>query len=660
MGGNYLSINRCCIFLADSIAIVGALLLSYLLRFDFSIPDSQFYLFYSALPIVFPIKAITFTFLGLYQGMWRFTGLNDFLKILYANIIAELLIIFIFVYLTRFNGFSRSIFILDCFISVIFCVGIRLSIRLHFGNIGFLTFLGTPILSTRLKSNDNSINVLIIGAGCAGEALLREILSNDSIKYNPVGFVDDDHYKVGLSIHGVKVLGRTPNIISIVDKNHIHEIIIAIPSAKGHQLRKIIELCKGTQIPYKILPALGELLEDKVSVKALRDVNYNDLLGRPPVDLSNPSISKYLLNKSILVTGAGGSIGSELCRQLIRFSPSQLILYDSNEYNLFRLDTELINELNFSNHICILGRVQDTKLMEKTLKNYKPSVVFHAAAYKHVPLVENNPWEGVFNNILGSLVAMQSSIKFNVDRFVLVSSDKAVRPTNVMGACKRVTELLMQSINSNESTKFMAVRFGNVVGSSGSVIPLFRRQIENGGPVTVTHPKATRFFMTIPEASRLILQAGAMGNGGEIFILQMGTPINIAQMAKDLIELSGKEPGEDIEIVYTGLRNGEKLYEELITTGEGITHTWHDKIMVLEATKNCNDSNHNINTFTNLKTQITDLLNISTNYDSNQIKLCLKNIVTDYSIQTSLSSLEQADFHINTTSVQTPQRSLSG
>jgi FlaA1/EpsC-like NDP-sugar epimerase len=380
------------------------------------------------------------------------------------------------------------------------------------------------------------------------------------------------------------------------------------------------------------LPGIGDLIDGRVSVKLLRDISYEDLLGRSPVHLNIKGIRNYLDGKTILITGCGGSIGSELCRQVLKYQPRNLILLDSSESNLFNIQMEMQNE-NYCRHCnAILGLVQDEALMNDIFEKYKPEVVFHAAAYKHVPMLEKNPWQAVFNNIIGSRVVMEMAVKHHVDRFVLVSTDKAVRPTNVMGTSKRVTELIMQCQQGN-GTRFMAVRFGNVVGSSGSVIPLFRRQIEQGGPVTVTHPEVKRFFMTIPEASQMILQAGTMGEGGEIFILRMGTPVKIADMARDLIRLSGKEPDVDIKIVYIGLREGEKLYEELITVGEDILPTNHEKVMVLSSNVLLNGAKNQQEAQKYLYHELDELSKIAARHDAKGIKIKLKEIVPEYTPQ---------------------------
>jgi len=428
------------------------------------------------------------------------------------------------------------------------------------------------------------------------------------------------------------VLGNLGGITSILAEEDVKEIFIAIPSANGAQIRNIVEACKDCNVSYKILPGMGELIDGRVSIKILRDISYEDLLGRPPVQLDATGIRGYLEGKTVLITGCGGSIGSELCRQVIQYQPGYLILLDASEMNLFNIQMELQNERYFHKCEAILGQVQNENLMKDIFKKYKPQVVFHAAAYKHVPMLEKNPWEAIFNNIIGSRIAMEMSIKYNVERFVLVSTDKAVRPTNVMGTSKRVTELIMQSLQGN-STLLMAVRFGNVIGSSGSVIPVFRRQIEKGGPVTVTHPEVNRYFMTIPESTQLILQAAAMGDGGEVFVLKMGTPVKIADMARDLIRLSGKEPDVDIKIIYTGLRDGEKLYEELITEGEDILPTRHGEIMVLRSNRQTDEANYLQEIREKLGSDIDELIKYSLLHDTKAIKTKFHEIVPEYTPQ---------------------------
>ena len=426
----------------------------------------------------------------------------------------------------------------------------------------------------------------MIGAGDCGEKISREIHDNPGLGYRIVGFIDDDPVKSKRNIHGIPIVGNRDEIKFYSQQLNAQEILIAMPSISSRDMRTIVKLCEGAGIPFKTVPGMGELINGKVTIKAIRDVSYKDLLGRAQIKLDEGQIEAYLKGKRILITGAGGSIGSELCRQVCRFSPESLILFERAESPLYEIELELREHFPELKIIPRLADILNTRKLDKIFEETRPEVVFHAAAYKHVPMLEHNPWEAIGNNILGTRNVVTASNNHNVKRFVLVSTDKAVRPANVMGASKRVAELIVQAQNSCglSETKYITVRFGNVVGSVGSVIPLFKRQIEKGGPVTVTHPDITRFFMTIPEACQLILQAGSMGNGGEIFILDMGVPIKIADMAEDLIRLSGFEPYEDIDIKFVGLRPGEKLYEELITEGEGIVNTSHEKIMVLKGT----------------------------------------------------------------------------
>ncbi|WP_419784430.1 polysaccharide biosynthesis protein [Maridesulfovibrio sp.] len=573
---NLRNINFYVMILLDLIIFIGAFYGAYLFRFDFNLPGYAQTQCFELLKYTLVIKFSVFLGLGLYRGMWRYTSLRDLWHILEATFLQSLILITVVLYKFGFGGFSRGVFIIDWLLTVFMCGGMRVMIRSFYaikdGNSIQLSPESCPV---------NGENVLIIGAGRAGEKVVREIRSSGQLKYLPIGFLDNDKSKRGRTIHGVPVLGPLSDLQELVANKCVNEILIAVAEASGKEMREIIDACKETGLPYKILPGMDEIINGKVGIKALRDVSYQDLLGRAPVQLDSSAISEYLSGKTVLVTGCGGSIGSELVRQVVRFNPAKLILVDSSEANLYAIQMELHHELNFHDYVTVLGSVQDELLMDETFNTYKPHTVFHAAAYKHVPMMERNPWQAVHNNICGTKNVMTAADKHGVARFVTVSTDKAVRPTNIMGASKRVTELLMRLFHDSETT-FMAVRFGNVVGSSGSVVPLFRRQIERGGPVTVTHKDVTRYFMSISEAAQLILQAGVMAEGGEIFILEMGDPIKIADMARDLIRLSGKEPDKDIEIIFTGLREGEKLYEELITEGEGIVRTEHDKIMVLK------------------------------------------------------------------------------
>ena len=472
------------------------------------------------------------------------------------------------------------------------------------------------------KSADTK-NLLIIGAGDGGEKIYREIRANAGLQYRVVGFLDDDPAKIGKKIHGVPVLGRINELQKAVSKVKADEALIAIPSASGTQIRKILEHCKNGGIVFKTIPGYGELINGRVTINSIREVAYRDLLGREIIKLEEENIAAYLKDQNVLVTGAGGSIGSELCRQICRFQPAKIILFERAESPLYAIELELRQNFNNVDVVPVLADIQDKKQLEKAFEAHQPRIVFHAAAYKHVPMLELLPWKAIDNNVIGTKNLIEITAEHNVERFVFVSTDKAVRPANVMGASKRLAESLVQGHNGCglSETKFMIVRFGNVVGSIGSVVPLFKDQIKKGGPVTVTHPDVTRFFMTIPEACQLILQAGVLGDGGEIFILDMGTPIKIVDMARDLIRLSGFEPDVDIKIEYIGLRPGEKLYEELITEGENIVPTRHEKIMVLKGIE-CDSAL--------LDGKIDELVHFAEEQDGEQVKRKLKQIVPEY------------------------------
>lgn len=620
------------VLVTDILLLVLSLYLAHQIRFDFDIPHQHLLLCYRVLLIVVIIKIICFYFFDLYRGMWRFTSITDLFNIIKASSLSTLLIVSFILFSTRFQGFSRSVFIIDWCLTILFISGCRLCIRLYFEHLSEDKSDPTPLRKTFSilnRKKDGSKRLLIIGAGNAGEKIYREIRDNAMLEYNVVGFLDDDPAKIGKKIHGVPVLGYIEDINKIIKKVRADEAMIAIPSTNAQQMRRIVETCEACNVRFKTLPGLGELINGKVSIKALRDVDFLDLLGRPAVELDVEVIQKYLTQRCVLVTGAGGSIGSELCRQIVRFSPEKLILIDASETNLYDIQMELKHQVGYLEYVTILGRTQNRELINQIFLKYKPNVVFHAAAYKHVPMLERNPWEAVYNNIRGAHMVMEQSVRHKAEYFVFVSTDKAVRPTNVMGASKRVCELVLQSFTGN-ATRMMAVRFGNVTGSSGSVIPLFRKQIVRGGPVTVTHPEITRYFMTIQEASQLILQAGALGEGGEVFILEMGTPVKIADMARDLIRLSGKDPDRDIEITYTGLRPGEKLHEELISEGEGVVTTSHDKILVLRTSNQWNGMKDQATFRKWLMQNIEELYKIADAHDSCGIMEKLKEIVPEY------------------------------
>lgn len=602
--------------LIDAALITAAYVLAYLLRFEGSIPQYQIANLRKTLPFLIPIKLIVFYFFQLYRGMWRYTSILDIKNVILASTASSIIFLMTTIYAYHFVGFSRSIFIIDWGLTIFLIGGVRIAIRLALTN--HVSTLWS--ISPHRKSWDSSARrLLIIGAGGAGEKVLRELLDNPGVHLNPVGFLDDAREKLGKSIHGVPVVGSVDGIDEV--PLEFDEILIAVPSARGEQMRRIINACERTGKKFRMVPSMGELIEGKVSVNSIREVTLEDLVGRDEVRLDQEMISQFLSRKRILVTGAGGSIGSELVRQISRFNPGSICLMDFSEFNLFKIELECRQRFPHLEILPFLGDIRDPETVNSLFSKYTPQVVFHAAAYKHVPIQEVHPREACMANVLGTKNLVEASLKTGVDRFVLVSTDKAVRPTNVMGATKRLAEMFVDSMNGRAGTRFMSVRFGNVIRSSGSVIPLFQEQIARGGPVTVTHPEITRYFMTIPEAAQLILQAGAMGEGGEIFILEMGKPIRILDMARDLIRLQGYEPEKDIPIQFIGLRPGEKLYEELITEGEGIVPTSHEKIMVLRG--NSPSSEH-------FSSQVDKLIEMAYRRDERGIKSTLQEILPEY------------------------------
>jgi FlaA1/EpsC-like NDP-sugar epimerase len=612
------------VLLIDIVLIIAAHFLANLVRFDWYI-SWRLPMIYTVVPFLLVSKIPIFYIFGLYRGMWRYTSTADLVNITKAVCVSSGFIIMSVLYLNRFEGFSRSVFFMDGVFTFLFLCLHRGTIRYLFQNKELMPWLN------RDEEKTAKIRLLLIGAGASAEKVIREIKDNENVPYEVVGLVDDDRNKHGLKIHGIPVIGGVDELQDCIFRTKPEELLIAVSSASAEQMQRIVDLCQKSKTNFKVLPSMGEIIRGKLSVTSIREIAYKDLLGRPAVHLDQKEIGRYLTGQTILVTGAGGSIGSELCRQIIRFEPKKIILLDASEENLYKIQMELHHDYQFFDYVPVLCKIQNKVLLDAIFMEYAPSVVFHAAAYKHVPLVEANPWEAVFNNVFATKNLIEVTIAHKVERFVLVSTDKAVRPTNVMGATKRVTELLMLAYGNDQVTNstakkenitaFMAVRFGNVLGSSGSVIPLFKHQIEKGGPVTVTDPEMTRYFMSIEEAAQLILQTGAMGAGGEIFILKMGIPVKIVQLAHDLIKLLGYEPEKDIKIQFTGLRPGEKLFEELITQGEGILPTKHEKIMVLQG-----DGKP--------KQEIEELLcllaKMASVHDSLGIKKVLKNIIPEY------------------------------
>ena len=518
-------------------------------------------------PILLGLRLVVYQALGLFRGMWKYTGARDLKAIVLATTASSVL--FLGALGLLFRTFPRSVLIIEWALCIMLVGGTRFAYRA-------MTADRRPAPKKDAKAN----RLLIVGAGDAGELLLREVHRNHSIRFEVVGFVDDNREKLHAHIHGVKELGTVEQLPALVVDHEVDEVIIAVPTATGAQVRRIVDRCKEAGVRFKTIPGLDQLIDGRVTLNQLRDVAIEDLLGRDEVELDMEAISELMRGHVVMITGAGGSIGSELCRQISRFAPSKLLLVERTENNLFHIHRELEAHHPLVPLVPCMADVADAGRMEDLFQRYRPTVVFHAAAYKHVPMMEWNPGEAIKNNVIGTRILADAADRHGVERFVMVSTDKAVNPTSVMGAAKRVAEIYVQSLSQRSKTRFVTVRFGNVLGSAGSVIPTFKEQIAAGGPVTVTHPEMKRYFMTIPEACQLVLQAGTMGHGGEIFILDMGQPMKIADLARDLITLSGLTPGVDIEIKFTGVRPGEKLFEELSVDDEAAEKTRHPKIFV--------------------------------------------------------------------------------
>jgi FlaA1/EpsC-like NDP-sugar epimerase len=560
---------RTAIFLHDLAMVPLAWLGAYWLRFNLdTIPAEMLNHAVAYLPAVIVVQAAIFRFFGFYRGLWRFASMLDLAKIAKAVALGTAAITFGLVVYNRFAGVPRSVAPLYAILLFLLLCTPRFLCRLW--------------LDRHIPAGGGR-RALIVGAGKAGEMLLRDLRRERDAPYVPVGLVDDDPAKVGWELHNLRVYGGCEAIPDLVEKLEAEVLLIAVPSASPKQMRRIVEICETTERPVLTLPSVADMLSGQVTRETLRDVSIEDLLGRSPVKLDWQAVRGHLQGARVLVSGGGGSIGSELCLQLARLPIAALVVLEKCEYNLYRVEMAL-RQLNPELPIhAVLGDVADPAAVQHALATHRPSLIFHAAAYKHVPLLENQVREAAHNNVLGTRCLAEAALAHGVEQFVLISTDKAVRPSNVMGASKRIAELLCQSLNGRGATRFITVRFGNVLGSAGSVVPLFREQIQAGGPVTVTHPEVTRYFMTIPEACQLIMQASAVGRGGEVFVLDMGEPIKISYLAEQMIRLSGKRPGVDIEIRYTGLRPGEKLYEELFLEEERLCPTPHAKLLLAQA-----------------------------------------------------------------------------
>jgi FlaA1/EpsC-like NDP-sugar epimerase len=609
--------NLIIMLLLDSFLIGMSIIISIFFRYDFTIPEIIAELLYPInITILLIIKIFLFKIFSLYRGLWRYTGVWDLLNILKANIFSTLALTLIFYFLNVFDTLSRSIVAIDLILTTSFICVSRLGIRLFFSNV-------RQLIKTDQLSNKK---VVIIGAGDTGQTIIRQILNDRKSSLEIIFILDDDIRKIGQTIHGVPVIGPISKFLEF--DTSFDETYICIPSATKNEMQSIIEICKKSKKPFKTLPSLSELIDCEVTISQLREVSINDLLGRKEVNLDKSAIDQTIRGQRILVTGAGGSIGSELVRQCIKFSPSLLIMIDISELNLFKIEMDakkLDSKILFKPILC---DIRDKFLIDNIFCEYKPQIVFHAAAYKHVPIQEKFPWEAIKTNIFGTNNIALSSMKNNVKNFVLVSTDKAVMPVSVMGATKRLAEITVQKYNSTQNkTRFMAVRFGNVLGSSGSVIPIFQEQIKSGGPVTITDPAMERYFMSIPEASQLILQACSLGKGGEIFILDMGNPIKIIDLACELIKLSGYEPDKDIFIEITGVRPGEKKSEELSNPTEKLDKTKHDKIFVL------NDKNFNFENFDGNINKIKSFIDRRDKISPSKVKSLLAEFLKEYKPQ---------------------------
>ncbi len=555
------------LMLIDALLVNLAAFGSFYFRFDGSIPQEYLTTYYLTAIISTIVYLIVFNIFGLYNRLWQYASVGELLSIVFAVSIGTILIIA----LVYFGAPIR----LPHFTSAFFWL---LNIFLIGGSRFIWRILQERIVIGEIPGAQKQ--VLIVGAGDAGVTAVRELKNRNYHDGRPVGFIDDDWGKQRLHVLGIPILGTRKDIPKIVKNHGIDEVVIAMPSASGEAVREIVGICEKTGVSLKIMPGVYDLLSGNVEVNSIRKVQVEDLLGREPVSVDLEEVAGYVSGQTVLVTGAGGSIGSEICRQIAKFNPKEIILAGHGENSIFTIEQELRASYEGINFTTEILEIKDREKVFLVFNKYKPTVVFHAAAHKHVPLMERNPEEALKNNIVGSQNLAQAADAAGVKVFVLISTDKAVNPTSVMGATKRVAEMIVQGMDKHSQTKFVAVRFGNVLGSRGSVIPTFKRQIAQGGPVTVTHPEMVRYFMTIPEAAQLVIQAGAMARGGEIFILDMGKPVKIVDLARDLIRLSGLEPDVDIKIKFSGIRPGEKLYEELLTAEEGTTATKHSRIFV--------------------------------------------------------------------------------
>ncbi len=563
--------------LADILILTAAFLTAYLPSFNVQLGEFYFQTAINQLPFVVFVQFFSLFLVGAYSIIWRYVSLEDIKAFLKAAVLSGSILLGLRV-LLAFTDFTNwqvpiSVILIDTLLGFGGLLGVRVVRRFAYEFGEKQRFTGSR---RRLKRKAT----LFVGAGRIGSIAVKDVIGRADAEFEIRGFVDDDRQKVGGSVNGIKVLGTTNDLARLVDELNVEQVVIAFDQAQGKEIRRVLDICREIPVKARIVPSLHEIVHGRVQISRIRDVEIEDLLGRDPVQLDDENLHEFLTGKVVMVTGAGGSIGSELVRQVSQFSPKLLLLVERAEYMLFQIEREMAKDFADTDFVPLIADVGDEPRMRDIFAQFKPEVVFHAAAHKHVPLMESNPAEAIKNNVFATKLIGELAGESGTKDFVLISTDKAVNPTSVMGASKRIAEIVLQSLNNKYGTNFMAVRFGNVLGSAGSVVPIFREQIKNGDPITVTHPDMTRYFMTIPEASQLVMQAGALGKGGEIFILDMGQPVRILDLAEDMIRLSGLEPYEDIDIVFTGVRGGEKLFEELEITGENLLKTEHPKIFI--------------------------------------------------------------------------------
>ncbi len=592
-----------------SIAFIGA----FLLRFDARVPAYFWTLIRIWLPVALAIRTAVYFYFGMFHGLWRYTGTRDLVTLFQAASVSTMITV-LYVHFVGPLGLPRTVFVLEWLMSIFAVGGLRFSVR-TLREISRQVTVSGDVDGNRKK-------ILVVGAGDGGEMIMREITRTHAARYEPVGFVDDNPSKRGERIHNVPVLGPIASVPDLVARHGIDEVIVAIPSASGREMRRIVGMCSKDGVRIRTIPGVESLIEGRVTVSQLRNVAIEDLLGREPVKLDTELIAARLNGAVVMITGAGGSIGSEMCRQVCRFGPSKLLLVEQAENALFQIHRELRESFPEIALVPQIADICDTRRMEALFARFRPNVVFHAAAHKHVPMMEWNAGEAIKNNVFGTRKVADLADQYGAQSFVMISTDKAVNPTSVMGVSKRVAEIYIQSLSQRSKTKFITVRFGNVLGSNGSVVPIFQEQIARGGPVTVTHPEMKRYFMTIPEASQLVLQAGAMGAGGEIFVLDMGEPVKIVDLARDLITLSGLRPGEDIEIAFAGIRPGEKLFEELAADDEHADKTKHPKIFV---------GRFRPYDWELVEKGLTALHECSDGADDERVRACFRELVPEYS-----------------------------